>query len=246
MKAINILLLTTAFAASSLSQAATVTVAVAANFTKPIQVISAEFERTTQNKVTLSIGSTGKLYAQIKNGAPYDVFLAADQKRPAMLVKEGFAQKPVATYAMGQLVLWTKASGLSVSDKTLDGKLKNLAIANPKAAPYGEAAISVMGHLNRYDALKDQLVQGQNIGQTYQYVETGNSDYGFVALSQVFYKGAFTHGSGWVIPQSLYAPIKQDVVLLKKGADTPIAQQFIDYLHSDYAKSVIQDYGYRL
>ncbi|NEV62925.1 molybdate ABC transporter substrate-binding protein [Thiorhodococcus minor] len=219
-----------------------VKVAVAANFTAAMKEIAQDFEKATGHSTQISFGSTGKLYTQIHNGAPFEVFLAADQKRPQRLVAEGKATDAF-TYAIGKLVLWS-ADPEMVTDggKALSrGDFDKLAIANPKTAPYGAAAVEVMKALAVDAMLGPKLVQGDNIAQTYQFVATKNAALGFVAKAQIALDAS---GSSWDVPQDLYSPIRQDAVRLEKGEDSPAAAALIDYLKSDAAKAVIEKYGY--
>ena len=230
------------------AQAAEVKVAVAANFTAPMQKIAAAFEKDTGHKAVLSFGSTGKLATQVRNGAPFEVLLAADDKTPAKLVDEGLALASSRfTYAVGQLVLWSAQTGVvdaqgAVLAGTLAGKL---AVADPKLAPYGAAAVQVMTQLGQLEASRPHWVTGENIGQTFQFVKTGNAALGFVALSQVMVDGQISSGSAWVIPSKLYDPIRQDAVLLKTGENNPAATALLQYLRSDNARQVIRAYGYQ-
>ncbi len=210
------------------AQAASTHVAVASNFTAPAKEIARVFQQETGHRAILSFGSTGKLFAQIKNGAPFEVFLAADQKRPLLLSGQRF------TYALGKLALYpaTGAKALNADE------VKRVAIANPKTAPYGIAAIEVLQKLNLHSEVKPKLVRGENIAQTYQFVSTGNAQLGFVALSQVVDK------KRWIVPLELYNPIKQDVVLLEGSGDA--AQAFFEFLGGSRAKSIIRRYGYGL
>ena len=230
------------------AQAAEVKVAVAANFTAPMQKIAAAFEKDTGHKAVLSFGSTGKLATQVRNGAPFEVLLAADDKTPAKLVDEGLALASSRfTYAVGQLVLWSAQTGVvdaqgAVLAGTLAGKL---AVADPKLAPYGAAAVQVMTQLGQLEALRPHWVTGENIGQTFQFVKTGNAALGFVALSQVMVDGQISSGSAWVIPSKLYDPIRQDAVLLKTGENNPAATALLQYLRGDSARQVIRAYGYQ-
>ncbi len=238
------------FAVSSLaSQSAEVQVAVAANFTAPMQKIAAEFEKDTGHKVLLSSGATGKFYAQIKNGAPFEVFLAADDETPAKLETEGDAVPGSRfTYAIGKLMLWSAQPGY-VDDQGAvlkKGQFQHLAIANPKTAPYGAAAMEVLTHLNLLDAVQPKLVTGENIGQAHQFVATGNAELGFVALSQVMENGKLTGGSGWLVPLELYEPIRQDAVILAWGKEQPAAKTLMEYLKGEKARAIIQSYGYDL
>ncbi len=226
-----------------------VQVAVAANFTAPMEQIAADFERATGHRPLLSFGATGKFYAQIKNGAPFAVFLAADAKTPARLVAEGDALPDSRyTYAIGRLVLWSAKEGY-VDDQGAvlkDGDFSHLAIANPKTAPYGAAALEVLEQLQLRVALEPKLVTGENITQAQQFIATGNAELGFVALSQVWKDGQPTGGSFWRVPAELHGEIKQDAVILQKGVDQPAAQALMAYLRSDQARTVIQAFGYGL
>ena len=227
--------------------AAEVSVAVAANFAAPMKIIAQDFERATGHKAVLSFGGTGQFYAQIKNGAPYLLLLAADAHTPAKIEKEGLGVTGTTfTYAVGQLVLWSKTPG-RVDDQgeiLKMGNFSKLAIANPKLAPYGAAAIEVLNHLGVMSQVKSKIVEGANIAQTYQFVFSENADLGFVALSQVYENGKFKQGSGWVVPNLMYSPIKQDTVLLNPGRDNPAAIALLTYLRSDAAKAVIRKFGY--
>lgn len=228
-------------------QAGEVSVAVAANFTAPMQRIAAQFEADTGHKAVLSFGATGKFYAQIKNGAPFDVLLAADDETPARLEKEGQGGSRT-TYAIGKLVLWSKQPGL-VDDRgevLKAARFERLALADPKLAPYGAAAVEAMTRLGVLDALRPKLVQGENIAQTYQFVATGNAQLGFVALSQVWADGKLKEGSAWLVPGSLYSPIRQDAILLNKGKDNLAAAALLQYLRGVKAAGIIRAYGYDL
>jgi molybdate transport system substrate-binding protein len=231
------------------AQAADVQVAVAANFTAPMQKIAAAFEKDTGHKAVLAFGATGKFYAQIANGAPFEVLLAADDDTPAKLEAE---HRTVAgtrfTYATGKLVLWSAQEGyVDGQGQVLNtGNYAHLAIANPKTAPYGAAAVETLTRLNLYDRVQGKLVQGENIAQTHQFVSTGNAALGFVALSQVYRDGKFTSGSGWIVPANLHSPIRQDAVILARGAANPAARALADYLKSNKARDIIRSYGYAL
>ncbi len=231
------------------TMAGEVSVAVASNFTAPMKVIAQAFERDTGHKVILSFGATGQFYAQIKNGAPFAVLLAADDETPARLEREGVAVTGTRfTYATGKLVLWSKKADL-VDDKgeiLKTGKFDKLALANPKLAPYGAAAMQVLEKLSLTKQLGPKLVEASNIGQTFQFVSSGNAALGFVALSQVFENGKLKEGSDWVIPSNLYSPIKQDAVLLTSGKANLAAQALLHYLRSDRAKAIIVSFGYDL
>lgn len=218
-----------------------VRVAVAANFTAAMKDIAAGFEQASGHRVLVSYGSTGKLYAQILQGAPFDAFLAADQKRPALLQKQGLASGQF-TYAIGKLVLWSADPQRSLGAETLQqGHFDRLALANPKTAPYGAAAVDVMQHLGVDEALMAKRVTGDSIAQAYQFVASGNAALGFVAMAQIALDDS---GSRWDIPQSLYEPIRQDAVLLQRGRDNPAAAALLAFLQSADARRVIRRYGY--
>jgi molybdate transport system substrate-binding protein len=226
-----------------------VQVAVAANFTAPMQQISARFEKDTGHKAVLAFGATGKFYAQISNGAPFEVFLAADDATPAKLEKEMLAVSGTRyTYAIGKLVLWSAKEGyVDAKGAVLKiGEFKHLALANPKTAPYGAAAALALTKLGLLESIRPKFVQGENIAQTHQFIATGNAELGFVALSQVFKDGKVTSGSAWIVPSNLYKPIRQDAVLLAKGRDKPAAIALVDYLKTDKARAIIKSYGYAL
>jgi molybdate transport system substrate-binding protein len=214
-----------------------------------MQKIAQAFEQDTGHTVKLVFGSTGKFYAQIKNGAPFAVLLAADDATPARLEKEVLAIAGTRfTYATGRLALWSKQAN-TVDDKgeVLRGNSFNkLAIADPKLAPYGAAAMEVIQHLGVQAHVVPKLVQGESIGQTYQFVSTENAQLGFVALSQISFDGRITQGSAWVVPQSMHTPLKQDGVLLSAGNDNAAAIALLKYLQADKAKTIMRQYGYAL
>lgn len=235
--------------ALSTAQADEIQVAVAANFTGPMQVIGALFERDTGHKLSLAYGATGKFYAQISNGAPFEVLLSADDETPAKLVKEGNAVAGTPfTYAIGTLVLWSTDPKLvdNKGEILKKGGFKHLSIANPKTAPYGAAAMQTMSKLGVVDQLKPLFVQGENISQTHQFVSTGAAELGFVAYSQVIKNGQIGSGSGWIVPGNLYDPIRQDAVILAKGKDKPAAAALMSYLKGEKAQAVIKSFGYAL
>ena len=247
MKRLSILIISLLTVATA--HADEVKVAVAANFTGPMQVIAVLFERDTGHKASLAFGATGKFYAQIANGAPFEVLLSADDETPARLVREGLAVTGTSfTYAIGKLVLWSTNPKL-VDDKgeiLKKGGFKHLAIANPKTAPYGAAAMQTMSKLGVVDSLKPLFVQGENIAQTHQFVSTGAAELGFVAYSQVIKNGQVGSGSGWVVPGNLYDPIRQDAVILSKGKDKPAATALLNYMKGQKARDVIKSFGYEL
>ena len=226
-----------------------VQVAVAANFTAPMQQIAVQFEKDTGHQAMLSFGATGKFYAQISNGAPFEVLLAADDETPAKLEKEGLGVGGSRfTYAIGKLVLWSaNPDRVDASGSVLKtGDFKHLAIANPKTAPYGAAAVEVMNKLGVLQNLQPRFVQGESISQTQQFVYSGNAELGFVALSQVFKDGKLTSGSMWEVPANLYAPILQDAVLLDKGKGKAAPAALMTYLKGEKARAIIKSYGYDL
>jgi molybdate transport system substrate-binding protein len=224
-----------------------VQVAVAANFTAPMQQIAAQFEKDTGHKAALSFGATGKFYAQIVNGAPFEVLLAADDETPARLEKEGHAVAGSRfTYAIGKLVLWSAKPDLvdAKGDVLKTGSFKHIALANPKTAPYGAAAIEAMTRLGVLARLEPHFVQGENISQAHQFISTGAADLGFVALSQVYKEGKVSAGSIWAVPASLYPPILQDAVMLAKGKDKAAPTALLAYLKGPKARAIIKSYGY--
>ena len=234
---------------TALAQAGEISVAVAANFTQPMQKIAAEFERDSGHKITLSFGGSGKFYAQITHGAPFDVFLSADNEIPERLEKEGLAvAKSRFTYAIGKLVLWSATPGYvdAQGEVLLKNDFKHLAHANPKTAPYGVAATKVLKQLGLAEKLAAKVVQGENIGQTYQFVSSGNAELGFVALSQVLKEGKLTSGSAWMVPATLYSPIRQDAVILNQGRNNPAAAALMDYLKNSKSRAIIGSFGYAL
>ncbi len=224
------------------------TIAVASNFVEVLQELKRQFERTTGHLLFIATGSTGKHYAQIINGAPYDVLLAADQQRVALLIE---SNKAIAasrfTYAIGKLTLWSASPELIGEDGSTAlraGNFRNLAIANPQLAPYGRAAEMVLRSLGLWDKVQGKLVMGQNIGQTFSLIATGNAELGFVASSYVETAKKTNTGSGWPVPIDLYDPIRQDAVMLVRGVNKPAVKDFMKYLASDSAKAIIKSFGY--
>jgi len=221
-------------------------IAVAANFTLPMKQIAQAFEKSSGHTVKLSFGSSGKIYAQIIHGAPFDAFLSADQAKPAKLE----AQNQIVagsrfTYAQGTLALWSNKPGVVSDSKALQQSgLNRVAIANPRLAPYGAAAIEVLEHLKLKKTLQNKLVLGDNIAQTYQFVNSGNAELGFVSLSQIWQQGELRSGSAWIIPQDLHSPIKQDAVLLNHGEHNKATIELLHYLRSLPALEIIQQFGY--
>ena len=227
--------------------AADVHVAVAANFATPMKQIGIEFEKSTGHKAILSIGSTGKFYTQITNGAPFDVFLSADDQTPAKLEKLGAAVAGTRfTYAVGRLVLWSAApDGVDENGAVLNrNTFRRLAIASPKLAPYGAAAVQTMTKMGVLGALQPKLVLGDSIGQTFNMVASANADLGFVAKSQVFENGMLKGGSAWTVPAQLHSPLRQDAVLLTRAQTNPAAEQLLVFLKSSQARSIMSSFGY--
>ncbi len=225
--------------------------AVASNFLGPVQAIARAFEQDSGHRVRISSGSTGKLYAQIVNGAPYDLFLAANDSEPARLEREGrVAAESRYTYALGVLALWapsapedTPADALAAS---IDASGQRVAIANPKTAPYGAAAEAVLRAWGQWDALQGRVIRGENIAQAYQFAASGNAGFGFVALSQMLDPDRQPAGQYWRVDDTLYPPIRQQLVLLKRAADKPAASAFWEYLKSSAARQQIVAFGYGL
>ena len=218
-------------------------VAVAANFTAASKEIAAAFKAESGNEAVLSFGSSGQLYAQIGQGAPFSAMLSADEARPKRAVAAGLGVKGSRfTYAVGKLVLWSRSPGVVKGEQTLkEGGFATLAIANPAAAPYGAAAVETLKALGVYGALQPKIVQGNSIAQAFQFVETGNAEVGFVALGQV---ADSQGGSRWVVPQALYTPIRQDAVLLTRGKDDAVARAFLRFLKGAEARAIIERFGY--
>jgi len=227
------------------SIAAETHVAVAANFTEPAKEIAALFKKATGDDAVLSFGASGPFYEQISQGAPFQVFLSADQTRPQQAEKAGLAVPGSDfTYAVGKLVLWSRSVDVTKGDEALKANaFEKLSIADPKGAPYGAAAIETLKALKIYDTLEPKIVQGASIAQAFQFVDTGNAQLGFVALSQL---AKVTDGTRWLAPQALYTPIRQDAVLLKTGADDPTSKAFVAFLKGPGARAIIEKYGYGL
>jgi molybdate transport system substrate-binding protein len=229
--------------------AAEAQVAVAANFAEPMKALAALLEKTTGHTLKISTGASGAIYTQIRNGAPFDAFLSADNERPERLEQDGLAQPGTRfTYATGRLVLWSAKAG-RVDDQGAvlrAADLGKVALANPRTAPYGAAALQVIQQLGLSAAITPRLVQGESIGQTFAFVTTGNADVGFVALSQVLEGGRLKAGSMWLIPQTLYEPIRQDAVLLKRGAGNEAARALLQLLKSADGQALIRAAGYDL
>ena len=235
-----------ALAAAS-AQAAQVQVAVAANMTAPMRTIAADFARATGHEAVVVLGSTGKFHAQIRSGAPFEVLLAADDETPAKLEDEGLGVRGTRfTYATGRLVLWSAdPAAVDAQGQVLRQPPRGkLAIADPKLAPYGFAAMETLDALGLTAAWTPHLVQGENIGQAYQFAATGNANLAFVALAQVMADGRIAKGSAWIVPATLHTPLKQDAIVLKPGQSNPAAAALMDYLRSDAARATLRGYGY--
>lgn len=228
------------------AKAEEIRVAVASNFTPAMRDLAALFENQTGHQIVAAFGSTGVHYAQITNGAPFDVFLAADQRRPELLELAGLSVEGTRfTYAQGRIVLWSShASFVDPGGEVLrSGSFRHLALANPDLAPYGRAAREILMTRSLWEELDGRLVRGQNINQTFQFVATGNAELGFVAYSQIVHLGQQGAGSFWEVPQDLYDPILQQAILLR---DTPPAREFLDFVASGAARSVIRRHGYKV
>lgn len=227
--------------------AAEVAVAVAANFAAPMKRLATAFEQASGHRLRVSVGSTGALYAQVVHGAPFQVFLSADQKTAQALEMQGHAVAGSrTTYATGRLVLWSASPGLVDPQGQVlrSGRFERLAVANPKLAPYGAAALEVMDKLGVAAALQGRLVQAENIAQAHQFTASGNAQLGFLALSQVQVDGRLTGGSAWLVPAELHAALKQDAVLLQRGAGSAAAQAFLAFVRSPEARAIIRAHGY--
>ena len=220
-------------------------VAVAANFTEPAKEIAALFKTATGDDAVLSFGASGPLYLQISQVAPFEIFLSADRTRPQQAEQAGLAAPGSAfTYAVGKLALWSRAQDVTQGEAVLKANaFEKLAIANPAGAPYGTAAVETLKALKVYDAIAPKIVQGASIAQAFQFVDTGNAQLGFVALSQL---ANVKEGTRWIVPQNLYTPIRQDAVLLKTGADDAVSKAFVAFLKGPQARAIIEKYGYGL
>lgn len=235
-------------AAPTSARAADVLVAVAANFVDVVEELTPVFERKSGHRLVATTGSTGKLYAQIVAGAPFQILLAADAATPERLATEG-AGVPGSrfTYAIGRVALWSsdpKRIGADGKAALSAVDVRHIAIANPDLAPYGVAAREILEKLGLWNTLKSKIVMGQNIGQTHSMVATGNAQLGFVALSAVFSPRAPPQGSRWDVPEALFTPIRQDAILLKAGRDNIAARAFLDFLKSEPARAIVKRYGY--
>ncbi len=220
-------------------------VAVAANFGEPAREIAALFKEKTGHEAILITGASGAFYTQITHGAPFEVFLSADEERPRLAVENGFAVPDSRfTYAIGKLVLWSRVVDVTKGEDALKaGDFRRISIANPTSAPYGAAAVETMKALGVWDALQPKLVQGNSIAQAFQFVDTRNAELGFVALAQLY---GMNDGTRWVVPDTLHSPIRQDAVLLKTGADSEASKAFLAFLKGPEARAVIERFGYAL
>jgi molybdate transport system substrate-binding protein len=237
------------FFVTSAVDAAEIKVAVAANFVAPFKDVALAFEVETGHTVSITPGATGKFYAQIVNGAPFEIFFSADDETPLKLEKEGKAILGTRfTYATGTLALWSAKENMvdSSGDVLKTGSFKFLAIANPKVAPYGIAAVQTLQKLGLLAALEQKFVQGESISQTHQFISTGNAEVGFVALSQIYQNGKLKSGSAWIVPDSFHDPLRQDAVLLEPGKNSDAAKTLLKFMKSAKAKAIILSYGYKL
>jgi molybdate transport system substrate-binding protein len=233
---------------STTTSAAEVKVAVAANFAQTLKEISTVFEQDTGHKLAITQGSTGKLYAQISQGAPFEVLLSADDETPEKLITEGKAITGTRfTYAIGRLALWSpKPDLVDEGGQVLKtDKFRYVAIANARVAPYGRAAVQVMQKLGALSSIEPRVVQGESITQTFQFVSTGNAQLGFVALSQITENGKLKSGSAWIVPENMHEQLRQDAVLLNPGKDSAAASALLGFLKSEKAKKIIASHGYQ-
>ena len=221
--------------------------AVATNFKTTFEKLESDFETRTGHTLNVVAGSTGKLYAQIVNGAPYDLFLAADRDRPMRLIQgQQAAAGSRLTYAIGGLALWSPNREDITPDTLVDPDIARMAIANPDLAPYGAASVDLLIRLNEYEAWQPRLVFGESVGQAFAFVSTGNAEIGFVSAAQVLALPEAARGGYWLVPRQLHDPIAQDAVLLSQGATNPAAAEFFAYLSTDAARKIIRENGYWL
>mgnify|MGYP006095769061 FL=1 len=229
------------------ASAETITIAAASNFTVAMNDIIGRFEAETGHEVRVSYGSSGRFYAQISNGAPFDAFFSADDEKPALLELNELASGRF-TYAIGTLALWSKSPGLEFDQGAYlsRGLFNKLSMANPRLAPYGKAAVEVLASLGLEESTRSRWVQGESITQTYQFIDSENADLGFVALSQIMKDGRILQGSAWLVPSELHSPIRQDAVLLNRAEGKQAALDFLDYVQSISVKTIIKSYGYQV
>ena len=236
------------FCITGAARSADIQVAVAANFAEPMKRIVTAFEKSTRHKVLVSTGATGRFYAQIRSGAPFEALLAADQETPERLEKDRLAVSGTRfTYATGRLVLWSAKDAIvdARGEVLKRGGFDHIAIANPKLAPYGAAAVAALKSIGAYDAISAKFVTGENIAQAHQFVSSGNALLGFVALPQVLGEdGKLKSGSMWIVPDSAYPPIRQDAVLLNPGRDSAAARALLAFVKSAEAQRIIRNWGY--
>lgn len=233
--------------AAGAAQAAEARAAVASNFLRASEELAEDFHARSGHRIRVSAASTGKLYAQIRAGAPFDLLLAADASTPRKLVDEGLAQADTLyDYATGRLVLWSRDPDRVTDGEALlrEGPIERLAIANPALAPYGAAAQQALQRLERWEAVQPVLVLGENVGQAMQFVATGAAPLGLLPRSLVLEAEHQSPGSGWEVPESWHAPIIQSAVLLNRGRDNPAARGFSDYLRSAPARAIVLRHGY--
>lgn len=231
------------------AQANEISIAVATNFAPTLKILAQSFAANSGHRIHISAGSTGKLFAQIRHGAPFDIFLAADVRHPLLLEQQGLAvQGSRFTYAIGQLVLWSPQTQLIDTHGQVlkNGTFRHLAIANPKIAPYGGAARQVLQGMGLWESLKPRLVQGEDVGQTFHFVASGNAELGFIALAQILGLADADRGSSWRVPQDLYVPLEQQAVLLTRGAAKSGAADFLSYLRGAEAGAIIKQHGYAI
>lgn len=224
----------------------TLNVAVAANFVAALEAIQIEFEAESEHTIRIIRGSSGKHYAQIRSGAPFDVFLSADASRPQRLLEEGVAvADSLNTYALGQLALWSREPGIALGEEYLanSANYTTIAMANPRVAPYGQAAAELLEYLGITELVGQKRVLGENIAQTFQFAYSGNADLGLVAYSQTLSANIRAQGSTWLVPTHLHQPIRQDLVLLK---DSTAAREFVAFMDSAVVAQILLQHGYLL
>lgn len=230
------------------SHADSINVAVATNFAAPLAEIARKFRAATGHQIKISSSASGKIYAQIKNGAPFAVFLSADEEKPLALEQEGLSVPGSRfTYAIGRLALWSPRDNLVTDGPQIlqRGEFRKLALANPKLAPYGKAAVEVLDALGLAEATKSRWVMGENIAQTYQFIQSGAADFGFVAAAQILAESQIKSGSAWLIPAELHQPIRQDAILLRKAENSRAARELLTFLRSEQVRALIESYGYQ-